>query len=767
VPLLLRTMQLVAVTFLYVTIALAQDATAPWSGDWRSFWRDGQAVLTLEQSGDTVVGSYAPYDGRIEATADGPVLRGRWIEPTSQGEFTFAIAPDGRSFAGRFGNGEFWNGSRLDPDHVAATPFLSAHTPRDALRTIVTAVNASLAGDADAALVWHPLLTYAPDKSDAPRDLAERRELLNRLVNMMTFRIHEAPSAGNDGRAKFAIGPAGSDATMTLVFVEDREDGVWRLEVPALATLGNIMDIVLEAKGVESYNEYLKNRRSNPRETIVSFYRGVDSWSTGGDALALSTLDLSDISPQLYAIEGPLAADFLRQVMGRLGFLIPQEIPDDPDQVEPYVHYSHAEGDIVVAPVRQADGATKWLFSRETLAASPAIYRAIQNLPLSEGLPEPKPFTDYFRLRAAMEAASPTLLERWLVLENWQWLTLALTVVSLKGLGWGLGRTARGISAWVCKRLAAGPDIREELPHVLDWPLRMVLFGLGLRAVIAQIGLPRDLLSFLGVTGTLLLIAGATTLAYRLAGLIGGYLIRRAAMTKTYVDDIMASLVTGLTKLAVVIVAVFAVADVVGLPYEGVVAGLGVGGLALAIAARDTVSNFFGAAILMADRPFKRGDVVEIDGKVAVVESVGLRSTRLRTFEDSQLMIPNGKLADQTVNNFGRRRQFRLALELGVEHGVPRRKLDAFVNALRDLLLADPRVIRDSVLVGLKTVSNGGVAIDLSCNMRIASFDLFFAGRHEIVGSILACAEESGIGFNTQNPVVNLYGQNPVVSLAS
>jgi MscS family membrane protein len=118
------------------------------------------------------------------------------------------------------------------------------------------------------------------------------------------------------------------------------------------------------------------------------------------------------------------------------------------------------------------------------------------------------------------------------------------------------------------------------------------------------------------------------------------------------------------------------------MPYEGVIAALGVGGLELGFAARDAVSNFIGAGILMADRPFAKGDLIEANGQMSVVEEVGLRSTRLRTV-DVLVVVPNSKISDQQVNNWGLRRSRRVVMTLGATCDTPRIKLDAFVKALK------------------------------------------------------------------------------------
>jgi len=741
-----RLFSVILLLLLAATAARAQEARVNWSGEWRSFWRDGQALMTLEQLGNRVAGSYTPGDGRIEATVDGRVLTGAWREKDGEGVFTFALSRDGDSFAGRFGNGEYWNGERLDENRASPTPFGRSDTPRETLRTVIAAANATAEGQSDATLIWGPLLHYEADDDDSNRRRSQRRQLFIRLLDMMTFRINDAPAAGENGAARFSVGPAGSQWRIDIRFVEVEPDH-WRMVLPPRAEIEAALGSALQALGFEEYAAYGAARRNHPRAVMRDFLNGVAQWESDGRERALATLDMSDISPQLQSIEGPLAADFLRQIIDRVGYVIWQEIPDNPDQATPYVHYAHALGEIAIAPQRDADGAVRWMFSRETLQAAPAIYEAIQSLPVAEGLQEPRPFSDFFRLRRAVYAVSPALIERRFLLETWQWLALGAIFLSLGALAWGLGRVTRPAVGALCALSGSEPEVRAEMKANFVWPLRLILLGAGLRAAIGELGLRRDFLEALGTLGVLSLVLGLSWLAYRLVGLVGGYFMRKAAGTKTYIDDIVASLVTGLMKVAVAVSAIIALAEAVGLPYEGVIAGLGVGGLALAIAARDTVSNFFGAAILLADRPFKRGDVVEVGDRLAIIESVGLRSTRLRTLEDSQLMIPNGKLADQTINNLGKRRQFRVALEIGVVYDTPRDRLDAFVDALRQVFRDQPRAIPDPVYVGLKGFGDSAITIEVIGNFKVASFDLFVAARHRLIADIVSRAEAMDVSF--------------------
>ena len=124
------------------------------------------------------------------------------------------------------------------------------------------------------------------------------------------------------------------------------------------------------------------------------------------------------------------------------------------------------------------------------------------------------------------------------------------------------------------------------------------------------------------------------------------------------------------TKIGVVAMAVIAVLTDLGYPVASLLAGLGIGGLALALAAQKTVENLFGSFSITVDQPFRVGDYVLLEsGTAGTVEAIGLRSTRLRTLERTVVTIPNGKLADQRIETFAPRDRIRLFCTLGLVYG--------------------------------------------------------------------------------------------------
>jgi small-conductance mechanosensitive channel len=223
-------------------------------------------------------------------------------------------------------------------------------------------------------------------------------------------------------------------------------------------------------------------------------------------------------------------------------------------------------------------------------------------------------------------------------------------------------------------------------------------------------------------------------------------------------DEIAASLGTGLVRLVIVIGAIIALADVIGLPYEGVLTGLGVGGVAVAFAARDTVSNMMGGGLLMADRPFQRGDMIEVDGTLATVEQVGLRSTKLRSLDDTLLHVPNAQLSDRTIANWGKRRRRKLALTVGLTYDTPREKLGTFVQRLRQVLLDQPFVDREDVYVGLKEFGASSIDIALLCHFRVPGYAEQIEAQHQLIMDVIALAEDLGVEFAFPTRTVQVSG---------
>lgn len=160
-----------------------------------------------------------------------------------------------------------------------------------------------------------------------------------------------------------------------------------------------------------------------------------------------------------------------------------------------------------------------------------------------------------------------------------------------------------------------------------------------------------------------------------------------AAKSSIKIDDMIAPLVGKSIRITILILIAIQMIDALtDKPITTVLAGLGVGGLAIALAGQDTIKNFFGSLVLVADRPFGIGDRVVIDGHDGPVERVGMRSTRVRTLEGALVTIPNGELANKTIQNIGQRKSIRRLSNITITYDTPPEKVQEALQILRDIL---------------------------------------------------------------------------------
>ncbi|WP_127105425.1 mechanosensitive ion channel family protein [Pararhodobacter zhoushanensis] len=722
--------------------ALGQEGR-DWTGVWDTFWRDGEARMTLQRDGDRVTGSYVPGAGSVEGTLDGRVMTGIWRQDGLEGPIVFSLAEDGQSFTGRYVDGEYWNGSRVAPQEMSQ-PTTPAATPREALERFVALQNAADYGSNLSAVgALDGLMLYAGEPL-GDRDQRHRRNLLWTLIDLSTFRLYDAPGEVAEDSAEFRLGPSAATADFTLNF--QRRDGAWHLVAPSEAALRATLDRFLSTLGYPTLAALNAARENSPRQTMRDFLQGIRAWNSGGEAQTLRTLDLSGVPPRLYTVEAPLLAEYLKQVIDRAGYVTWQEIPDDPERTLPYVFYRHPAGSIVIDRVAGAEGAPdRWLFTAETLRDAPALFAAMQDLPTADGIPPSAPVTRFFEIREWFRALSPRLLHRIGPLDLWQWIALPLSVAVALVLGWIAGHGVTLLAFTTLRHAERG--VRVDATRLLGRPTGTLVASGAAVWLFTKAGLAQTLLGTLTVVLAAIATVAVGWLCYVGVEVLGGYFQRRAQRTRGFVDEIATSLTLGILKVIIVALTLIAMADVTGLPYEGVIAGLGVGGVALAFAARETVTNLIGGAILMSDRPFRRGDLVETGDTRARVEQVGLRSTRLRTFDDCTLIIPNSQLTDKSIINWGQRRKRKVQLVISLTYDTPRERLDVFVTRLRALYLAQPGADATTGFVGLKALGASSLDVELWGYFFVADYPAHVAAQHRLIGDIVELAQSLDIHF--------------------
>ena len=191
----------------------------------------------------------------------------------------------------------------------------------------------------------------------------------------------------------------------------------------------------------------------------------------------------------------------------------------------------------------------------------------------------------------------------------------------------------------------------------------------------------------LEIAVSVMVTVGYGYLAYNLVDIPDTWLTLRAKKTPSKVDDMLAPILRRVLHILVVAFVLLQIAHVLsGKEIGAIVAGLGIGGLAIALAAQDTVKNFFGATVIFAEKPFDLGERINFEGHDGVIESVGLRSTRMRRLDGHLVTIPNASLANSVIHNIAKRPYIRRIFNISITYDTPPEKVLEAKAILEDIL---------------------------------------------------------------------------------
>ncbi|UCG51980.1 MAG: mechanosensitive ion channel family protein [Candidatus Latescibacterota bacterium] len=245
-------------------------------------------------------------------------------------------------------------------------------------------------------------------------------------------------------------------------------------------------------------------------------------------------------------------------------------------------------------------------------------------------------------------------------------------------------------------------ELDDMILSAIEQPIGFAFIVAGLYAAAIILRLPTepvDVRRFSFAVLSLLVIIALSWLVFRLIDAFSAYFASVAGKTESTLDDQLIPVIRKSLKVFFGVLAfVFAVQNL-GYSVASLLAGLGIGGLAIALAAQDTISNFFGSITILLDRPFSVGDWIETGDQEGVVEEIGFRSTRIRTFGKTQLSIPNRTLANSVVNNWSRMPIRRVKMTVGVTYESSAEQMEQAVEGIRTLLREHPEVYQEFFLV--------------------------------------------------------------------
>lgn len=312
---------------------------------------------------------------------------------------------------------------------------------------------------------------------------------------------------------------------------------------------------------------------------------------------------------------------------------------------------------------------------------------------------------------------------------------------------WLLRHLLIGFARRVLWRLSAfkSEAVRQSLTEAVSWPVSLATLALAIDLSARILELDPAMHTFVFRITRSLIIVAVLLLFYRIIGTMGQSRSRLYSLTGLAVDNALLPFVrTGLHLLLFAVGAIIVI-QIWGYEVTGLVAGLGLGGLAVSLAAQETVSNIFGFSMIVSDRPFVVGEFIKTPDVEGVVERVGLRSTAVRQLNQAVVTIPNSKLAASPILNWSRLSKRWIDFILNISYGATPEQLETLMARIREMLAAREAVDEASVVVHFIEFGENALRILVRSYVKRADWLEFTQEREQVNLEIMRIVKNVGL----------------------
>ncbi|MEM1157066.1 MAG: mechanosensitive ion channel family protein [Verrucomicrobiota bacterium] len=514
-----------------------------------------------------------------------------------------------------------------------------------------------------------------------------------------------------------------------------------------------------DPKELSVIEERLQRVNTNtPRETMASFMRAMNKYREGTlendpDLMewindAVRCLDTRQIDGVASAQSAKDSAIYLKEVIDRAIKINLDYIPDSRDEPT----WTLKDTEIKVVLVEEGDRAGEFLFSKYTVARAREFYDKVDDLPYVKGSGQGAGFRQPWLERSVPAWTRESLFD----IAYWQWIGLFIAILC----GLIIKLIVKGVGNLV-HRLTRHTET--------DWDDTLVESEINPVSLLASSGFwwaSLYILRFEGVPLKVLTVLVQITLSvsviwvfYALADTVSKYLRSLAERTSNTLDDQIVKLISRTMKAFVIIMGVMIGLENLGIEVYQLLAGLGIGGLAIALAAKDSLSNFFASITIMIDRPFQVGHWIKVGNSDGTVEDVGFRSTKIRTFYNSLISIPNSEIANTGVDNMGLRQYRRVKTFLGVTYDTPSEKIEAFLEGIKNIIKANPHTRKDYFHVVFNDFGTSSLDIMVYFFLSVPNWSDELVERQNVLLEIIRLAEELKVEFAFPTQTLHIMNQ--------
>ena len=478
---------------------------------------------------------------------------------------------------------------------------------------------------------------------------------------------------------------------------------------------------------------------------------------------AAGTLDLAHVPPATRRSVGITSVLLLEEIFDRIQLPLLDAIPNEPATGGGQIPgYTIPGTEIRITAFEKPDGTIAYLFSGDTVRRLQEFYERVRHLPSSD-----RYGVDFYKHFAAAPGLSMPMtiygnilrLPPWAIelhhdQATWQWIAFGVWTLLMGGFVYAAAR-------WDARRpVPIGPLNRASKRLLLPIVLLAALYVF---KIVADEGINLTG-AFLGdvelVVETMMSVVAAW-LAVLVSNMVAEIILGSPRIARESLDASLIKLILRLVGLFVAGYILFVGMTRIGIPIYGIVAGLGVGGLAIALAVRPTLENFIGGIILYADRPVKVGDFCKFGDTVGTVESIGLRSTRIRAVDRTIITVQNSEFAQMRLVNFTRRDQILFLHTIGLTYETTPAQLDRIIEAIGDMLRADDRTDTGTVRVRFLKLADYSLDVEVRGYVRTGDWATYLGIQQEFLFRIMDIVRENGASFAFPTQTNHLVAERP------
>ncbi len=487
-----------------------------------------------------------------------------------------------------------------------------------------------------------------------------------------------------------------------------------------------------------------------PRQTIKIFINSMNEYKLGLENndetklnsinKAIKCLNLKEIPPLLKEEKGIEVAIFLKEILDRV-YVFQENFEDVPEDLN--ISFWTVPDTEITIQLSESDGKKEFLFNSNTVINSGDFYSKVKHLPYlpnsGKGAGYNSPWKDKY-------------IPRWIStdifgLQLWQWVGILVAI--------GIGLMIKHFSKFFFNYL-----LTISKRTSIQWDDK----------IIEVVGNPGGKMFAIGFWYFFLYIADIdgkiyTILSYILKVFLGFYFILflnglaeilgniykyRVSISTEPSEKHLVPLLTKITKILFISLGLMLSLQNLGVNVVSLLAGLGIGGLAIALAARDTAANLFGSLMILLDKPFKTGDQIIIGEIEGFVEEIGFRSTQIRSLNDSLVSIPNAVIANSSIDNLGMRKSKRTNFSFYISYDTNPFILEAFLEGIKNIIYAKEKILKNDMVVVLNKLSDPGLEIFVNFYSNIDTWQENLEQRQEVYLETWRLAENLNIKFVTQ-----------------